>query len=248
MHFLYALVNFLLLGLGLWLVGRKSVLARFAQRREDIGKALDEAEALEAAAEQPDTEEITETEPDTLPDQPVDGGLEALCRELEEEKALAAELHARELEELRREAMGAARDQAVRALCLELGTHLAQEPQVSRIRALEPVLANRILEKIRITPGDMCYLMHHDVLYVTLTSAYPLEDSLVEHIGQKATALLREVGGKPSYWVKVDPELIGGLRLRIGDTVYDLTVENRLYHLEKDLLKRPLDRLTTALI
>ncbi len=242
MHFLYALVNFLLLGLGLWLVGRKSVLARFAQRRENIGKALDEAEALEAAAEQPDTEEITE--PDTLPDQPVDGGLEVLCRELEEEKALAAELHARELEELRREAMGAARDQAVRALCLELGTHLAQEPQVSRIRALEPVLANRILEKIRITPGDMCYLMHHDVLYVTLTSAYPLEDSLVELIGQRTAALLAEVGGKPSYWVKVDPELIGGLRLRIGDTVYDLTVENRLYHLEKDLLKRPLDRLT----
>ena len=227
MHFLYALVNFLLLALGLWLVGRRSVLARFAQRRKDIGKALDEAEALEAAAEQPE-----------------DGGLEALHRELDEEKALAAELHAQELDELRREAMGAARDQAVRALCLELGAHLAQEPQVSRIRALEPVLANRILEKIRITPGDMCYLMHHDVLYVTLTSAYPLEDSLVEHIGQKATALLREVGGKPSYWVKVDPDLIGGLRLRIGDTVYDLTVENRLYHLEKDLLKRPLDKLT----
>ena len=173
MHFLYALVNFLLLGLGLWLVGRKSVLARFAQRREDIGKALDEAEALEAAAEQPDTEEITE--PDTLPDQPVDGGLEALCRELEEEKALAAELHARELEELRREAMGAARDQAVRALCLELGTHLAQEPQVSRIRALEPVLANRILEKIRMnseTPGDYALLRLSETRNVYLLRLY----------------------------------------------------------------------------
>ena len=85
MHFLYALVNFLLLALGLWLVGRRSVLARFAQRRKDIGKALDEAEALEAAAEQPDTEE--KIEPDTLPDQPEDGGLEALRRELDGEKA-----------------------------------------------------------------------------------------------------------------------------------------------------------------
>ena len=243
MHAVYALVNFLLLILALWLVGRKSVLARFARRREDIGKALDAAEALEAAArEQPETEESNV--PDALPDGPEDGGLEALSRELDEEKALAAELHARDLEELRREAMGAARDQAVRALCLELGAHLTQEPQVSRLRAMEPALADRILEKIRITPGDMCYLMHHDVLYVTLTSAYPLEDSLVERIGRQAEALLREVGGKPSYWVKVDPDLIGGLRLRIGDTVYDLTVENRLYHLEKDLLKRPLDKLT----
>ena len=242
MHYLYALVNFLILGLGLWLVGRKTVLPRFAQRRKNIGTALDEAEALEAAAAsaQPDAEE--ETEPDDLPDLPEDGGLEALDRELAEEKAMAAELHARELEELRREAMGSARDQAVKALCLELGSHLAQEPQVSRLRALEPLLAEKVLEKIRITPGDMCYLMHHDVLYVTLTSAYPLEDSLVELIGSRTADLLREVGGKPSYWVKVDPSLLGGLRLRIGDTVYDMTVENRLYHLEKDLLKRSIDQ------
>ena len=238
MHYLYALVNFLLLGLGLWLVGRRSVLPRFAQRRKDIGKALDEAEALEAAAlEQPETEK----EPDALPEEAEDGGLEVLRRELASEKALAGEIHARELEELRREAMGNARDQAVRALCLELGDHLSREPQVSRLRALEPILAERILEKISITPGDMCYLMHHDVLYVTLTSAFPLEDELVDLIGKRTEALLREVGGKPSYWVKVDPDLIGGLRLRIGDTVYDLTVENRLYHLEKDLLKRSVD-------
>ena len=242
MHYLYALVNFLILGLGLWLVGRKTVLPRFAQRRKNIGTALDEAEALEAAAAsaQPDAEE--ETEPDDLPDLPEDGGLEALDRELAEEMAMAAELHARELEELRRDAMGSARDQAVKALCLELGSHLAQEPQVSRLRALEPLLAEKVLEKIRITPGDMCYLMHHDVLYVTLTSAYPLEDSLVELIGSRTADLLREVGGKPSYWVKVDPSLLGGLRLRIGDTVYDMTVENRLYHLEKDLLKRSIDQ------
>lgn len=241
MHFLYALVNFLLLGLGLWLVGRRSVLPRFAQRRKDIGKALDEAEALEAAAleEQPETE--TKNEPDALPEEPEDGGLEVLRQTLESEKALAEQVHARELEELRREAMGAARDQAVRALCLELGDHLSREPQVSRLRALEPMLAQQVLENIRITPGDMCYLMHHDVLYVTLTSAHPLEDELVDLIGERTKALLQEVGGKPSYWVKVDPDLIGGLRLRIGDTVYDMTVENRLYHLEKDLLKRPLD-------
>ncbi|MBR5701042.1 MAG: F0F1 ATP synthase subunit delta, partial [Oscillospiraceae bacterium] len=204
---------------------------------------LDEAEALEAAAleEQPETE--TKKEPDALPEEPEDGGLEVLRQTLESEKALAEQVHARELEELRREAMGTARDQAVRALCLELGDHLSREPQVSRLRALEPMLAQQVLEKIRITPGDMCYLMHHDVLYVTLTSAYPLADELVDLIGQRTTALLREVGGKPSYWVKVDPDLIGGLRLRIGDTVYDLTVENRLYHLEKDLLKRPLDNI-----
>ena len=242
MRLLYALINFLILALGLWLVGRKSVLKRFAQRREQIGRELDEAEALEAAAASacPEPEE-TEPKLEAGPEENTE--LELLRKSLSEEDLQEEERHRQELEDLRREAMGGARDQAVRALVLELHEHLTQEPQVSRIRAMEPLFAERILEKIHITPGDMCYLMHHDVLYVTLTSAFPLPDELVEHIGRKTTALLREVGGKPSYWVKVDPELLGGMRLRIGDTVYDMTVENRLYHLEKDLTRRPIEGL-----
>ena len=62
MRLLYALINFLILALGLWLVGRKSVLKRFAQRREQIGRELDEAEALEAAAAS-SCPEPEETEP-----------------------------------------------------------------------------------------------------------------------------------------------------------------------------------------
>ena len=246
MRLLYALINFLILAFGLWLVGRKTVLRRFAERRERIGRELDEAEALEAAAasalpeeENPQSNAIEASREASAEDPE----LEVLRRTLAEEMQQEEALHSQALDEIRREAMGDARDQAVRALALELGAHLTQEPQVSRIRALEPLFAERILENIRITPGDMCYLMHHDVLYVTLTSAFPLSDELVERIGNRATELLQEVGGKPSYWVKVDPDLLGGMRLRIGDTVYDITVENRLYHLEKDLTKRPIDKL-----
>ena len=243
MRLLYALINFLILAAGLWIVGRKTVLKRFAERRERIGRELDEAEALEAAADLP-SPEIPEAQTEPPPEAAEeDVDLQVLRQSLEEEERQEEELHQQDLEDLEREAMGSARDQAVRALVLELGEHLTQEPQVSQIRALEPLFAERILESIRITPGDMCYLMHHDVLYVTLTSAFQLDDELVERIGRRATALLREVGGKPSYWVKVDPDLLGGMRLRIGDTVYDMTVENRLYHLEKDLTKRPIDGL-----
>ncbi len=243
MQLLYALINFLILAAGLWIVGRKTILKRFAERRENIARDLDEAEALEAAASlglQEPPQEETETAVEASENDPE---LESLRKALADEDRQAEELHRQELEDQRREVLGSARDQAVRSLVLELRAHLMQEPYVSRIRALEPLLAERVLEKIHITPGDMCYLMHHDVLYVTLTSAYPLDDGLVELIGQRTSALLREVGGKPSYWVKVDPELLGGLRLRIGDTVYDMTVENRLYHLEKDLTKRPIDHL-----
>ena len=85
---------------------------------------------------------------------------------------------------------------------------------------------------------DVRYL--HDVLYVTLTSAEPLPDDIVEIIDEKTKQLVEEVNGRTSFWVKVDEELIGGLRLRIGDTVYDSTVTNHLYNLQKTLEKRPL--------
>ena len=106
-------------------------------------------------------------------------------------------------------------------------------PYRSAIRAKEETFADEIIRRMEITPGDVAYLRHHDQLYVTLTSAHPLPQSIVDRIGARAEEMLEEIGGKPSYWVKEDPELIGGLRFRVGDTVYDFTVADRLYQLRR---------------
>lgn len=242
MHFVYALINFaLLLGL-IWLLGHKTIKRIFTTRREAINAELDETEALErelvSCVVLPEAQTDEADAPDT------DDGFEQAKAELEAEFEQKKNSIKRAADEraaaARREAMLSVRQKAVGSVCERIARYLAQEPQAGRLRALEPSLAEKILELIKLTPGDMCYLMHHDVLYVTLTSAYPLPQELVDRIGEKADELLSSVGGRSSYWVKVDPELIGGLRLRIGDTVYDCTVANRLYHLEKDLNKRPL--------
>ena len=100
----------------------------------------------------------------------------------------------------------------------------------------------------------MAYLKTHDVLYVTLTSAFPLDQALVDEIGAATEKLVTSVGGKQSLWVRVDPSLQGGLRLRIGDTVYDCTVSDLIYHLNKKLErfmvsgKEDADTLTTELL
>ena len=241
MQFLYAVINFLILAVLLWLILGKSVRRIFSSRRERINAALDKAEALQAAEEalSPDGTPgpLPAPEEAATPEEELPSALDAFeseSRRLEEE-------HRIRITDMRREAVTNARDGAVKALCARLREYLSSEPQVSRLRALEPVLAERVLSHIRISPGDMCYLMRHDVLYVTLTSAYTLSDDIVYMIGRRTEELLAQVGGRPSYWVRVDPELIGGLRLRIGDTIYDLTVDDRLYHLERDLMKRPLD-------
>ena len=237
MDFVYALINFLLLALIIFLLFGKSARRKFSERRERINAELDEAEAIEAAL--PLSAPVTSLpapEPDSNEDE-----LRELRQSAEKRKQKLISASAARIAAAKHEAMLLSREKAVKALCERLAAHLAEEPQASLIRAREEEFADRILARMELTPGDMCYLLHHEVLYVTLTSAYPLADDIVERLGSRATELLDEVGGRPSYWVKTDPELIGGLRLRIGDTVYDLTVKNMLYHLEHDLLKRPIE-------
>ena len=232
MQFLYAIINFLLLIGIIVLFGRKTIVKIFKSRRERIGRELDDAEAIEK----------TEYTPPTVP------SVDELCVEIVGDKEVAAveqhaaleseEMHRQttaEMKNIQREAVDGAKSALVAKLAQRVSEMLSAEPYLSALRSCEPTFAHRILEKIEITPGDMAYLKTHDVLYVTLTSAFPLAQSLVDEIGAATEKLVSAVGGKQSLWVKVDPTLQGGLRLRIGDTVYDCTVSDLIYHLNKKL-------------
>lgn len=243
MQFVYALINFLILAGILFLFGRKAIMSIFETRRAKINKALDEAEAVESASV-------------VLPDLP---SVEELCGEIERDNEVA------EIEQdaavevnrivhqtgdivngMKREAVSNAKDAFVKKLTARVTELVSSEPYASELRKREGEFADRILERILLTPGDMLYLKHHDILYVTLTSAYELDPELVQRIEQKNESWLRLIGGKQSFWAKVDPTLIGGLRLRIGDTVYDCTVADNIYHLTRNLEKRMVSGNETA--
>ena len=248
MEFVYSLINFLLLAAIIVLLLRKTIIKIFTSRRERINAELDEAEALERGSEELEREldsvselSAPEAEKPGEPQALIGEELASIERQLEEKKARLKEASDKRVAGLKRDALLLSREKAVKALCETLRTRLSEEPYAGMIRKYEGAIADEILKRIELSPGDMCYLMHHDVLYVTLSSAFPLDEGIVSRIGEKTAALLENVGGRQSYWVKTDPELIGGLRLRIGDTVFDCTVKNRLYHLERDLVKLPLD-------
>ncbi len=243
MQFVYALINFLILAGILFLFGRRAIVSIFETRRERIGKALDEAEAIESASV-------------VLPVIPT---VEELCGEIERDNEVAEIEQDAALEVghivhqtgeilsgMKREAVSGAKDAFIQKLTARVTELVSSEPYVSELRKHEDEFADRILERIRLTPGDMAYIKAHDVLYVTLTSAHELAPELVERIGKKTEEWLRLIGGKQSYWVKVDPTLIGGLRLRIGDTVYDCTVADNIYHLTRNLEKRMVSGNETA--
>ena len=237
MQFLYALINFLILMGLVGFFGRKMIVSIFKGRRDRINRELDEAEAAQNTTVT--LPELPQFDPSGVKKDDI------VLRAIEQETQRQLEQIQRDTQErcmnLRREVLMNTRQSVINEVLGRIEELLSQEPYTTRIRDLETVLTQRIMDRIRLTPGDMAYLNEHDVLYVTLTSAHPLSQELVDEIDHRTSELLAQVGGKTSYWVKVDPELIGGLRLRIGDTVYACTVVDGIAalrrRLERDTLR-----------
>ena len=66
---------------------------------------------------------------------------------------------------------------------------------------------------------------HEGVLEATVISALPITDEQVKPL---LAALEAKFGRKVTAQVEVDPELIGGARIVVGDKVIDATVSGRL--------------------
>jgi F-type H+-transporting ATPase subunit delta len=68
---------------------------------------------------------------------------------------------------------------------------------------------------------------------VTVFSAVELDDELR---GRLAAVLRDVLGADPVMQLTVDPEVLGGLRLRVGDRVIDASLAGALQRLREDLL------------
>ena len=232
MRFVYAVINLLILAGLIYLVGRKSIVKIFRSRREKITRELDEAE--------------TPFAPEPLPEMPApdDTALKSELAAAEKDgKAALAELDTQyeaDAADQRREMLFTTRAQIIEQVLTLAEQHMrSAEYQASKL-ARQNAAVEQILAQIHLTPGDVSYISRKGVLYVTLTSAAVLPDETVEKVRKRAEALVAAAGGKISYWVRQKEELIGGLQLRIGDTIYDYTISNKLYRLGKALNDRPL--------
>ncbi len=235
MEIQYVIINFLILAAILVLAGRKTVKRIFGGRYEKINSDLDRAEKIAKmpmpVLVEPSAEAVT-----------ADCSEDVLKAEsLIKEKITSIEAFGeREKSEIHRGMIQDAREELFSVMRENVISLFSYEKYANAIRALDRQVIDAILERVTLTPGDMAYLKQHDVLYVTLTSAYPLDKEIVEEVDRITTEMLEKVGGKTSLWVLEDPALIGGLRLRIGDTVYDGTVAEELYQFEKNLGREPI--------
>ena len=80
------------------------------------------------------------------------------------------------------------------------------------------------------------YREHHGIDHVVFETAIPADDATIEHLTERIKAHRhREV----ECVRKVNPRLIGGFRLRIGDRRYDYSYQHQLELIRKELCPIP---------
>lgn len=72
------------------------------------------------------------------------------------------------------------------------------------------------------------------VLPVEVTTAVPLDEATVNSIGDR---IGRETGQRIQLTSVVDPDVVGGMVLRVGNTVLDASIRSRLNQLRKQVSK-----------
>jgi F-type H+-transporting ATPase subunit delta len=81
---------------------------------------------------------------------------------------------------------------------------------------------------------DELWREEHKMLPVEVTSAVELDDALVRSIGERIEA---QTARRIELTSRVDPDIIGGLVLRVGNKVLDASVQGRLQRLRKQITR-----------
>jgi F-type H+-transporting ATPase subunit delta len=112
----------------------------------------------------------------------------------------------------------------------------------SAVKGADPVFMNfleALIERHR-TPAIFRIRTEFEVLYdqtnkllpVQLTSAVELDSELVESLGRR---IGEQTGNEIELSSKVDPEILGGIVLRVGNFILDASIKTRLEQLRREV-------------
>jgi F-type H+-transporting ATPase subunit delta len=79
---------------------------------------------------------------------------------------------------------------------------------------------------------DGLWAEENKLLPVTITSAIELDEKTVEQIGKQ---IEEQTGRRVELSATVDPEVLGGLSMRVGNMILDNTVRGRLDRLKREV-------------
>ena len=90
-----------------------------------------------------------------------------------------------------------------------------------------------LIERIR-RNYDRLWERANDLLPVTVTSATELDDAVVQRIGDE---IGRQTGQRVQLSRQVDPSILGGFVVRVGNAILDASIRNRLEQLRKQVAR-----------
>lgn len=244
-EFIFALINFLILAFALYKIGRKLVVKIFAQRREKIQASLEQAEQAKAHAKELTQQIETSREENERQRQQLADDAEKTAQTksdaiLSAGQAVAAQVLS-DVDDLERQL----RDEMQTRITHQTVEKVAEKTrEVLRMAEFDPYRAALVRQNLqslqtllRAYPSDQLRLQANGLLRASVTSAEPLrleQRNMLRQLLQETFA-----DGARQYPVQlqteVDPSLIAGLCLQVGDTVYDGTIHHQLLTLLEDI-------------
>ena len=236
---LFAIANFLILFGALFFITRKMISRMFRERKEKIAGELDKAKKAEenaAALENQvnrDNELARQQEKQLLEDTQRQVGKNRVCAAGDSQAAAnvlrqSAAERERQLRAIMHEEVST---QVVRQVAEETGKTLRKDEYAARRTALADAFIEKTGKMVTARPSDILTLAAGKKLAVTATGAEPLTEAQTEKLRRTLTdvfaAACRAAGEDApcgeiiDLHSETDESVIAGMRLRVGDTVYD---------------------------
>ena len=230
----YGLLNFAILAAALYFIGWKLVVKMFKSRRDRIADELEQAKQAKEKAENIRAGlDKARAEGDAQGEAIIAKAKETAERSSEEARradeksaadiAAGARSDAEQIDyELRRKLANAAAGEIT-----EAAAQLMSAPEYGERRAaLTEKFVAELKDAIQVTPADKVRLYETGEVSAVLWSEQPLEQETVDEIRDIIAQAFDD--DEVNIETDVDASLIGGLRLQVGDTVYDGSLAHRL--------------------
>ena len=246
MKLVYAIINFLILAVALYFIGRKMVVRKFRERKERIAQELERAQqahedaeraAAEIAAAQADAAAQSEALLDGARRQ-AQSGSEAAAAHRQAEADMVLYNAGQSEQYLREEMYDGVRAGAIRKAA-ELTCGVVAQPEFAHARqTLTEQFLQQVSDLLTATPSDELKIQSAQALGITVTTAEALSDAEQQALHAILHEKLLPAGGDDTairdVTFAVDANVLGGVRLRVGDTVYDDTLSHQLDRLTQD--------------
>ena len=237
MDILFKILNFIILFGALWYLCRKMIKNMFKGRQDKVKNELEQAEEARRRARSlgEDIENARRENSERMA-KIIDGAQDQAKQSaaaIESSGRLEAETlienASRAEDQLQSEMRSRVSAETVQKVAQITGAVLRQGSFENAKQALNDKFIEQIKELISAMPSDILSMNELKKLNISIKSAEPLSDEEMK----KLTQIVCETF--ISCHNEVDSDLIGGVRMQVGDTVYDGTLVHQLDRLSQDV-------------